>query len=516
MRRRFLELSAAMFLLASCGESRGGPIEVIVAEANAPNLVVSLSANDVDERQPIVVDASASSDPQGDTLDYAISLSSDAAEIIEARPPVWTIRVPEVIGDERLNVTILASDGTHQKSVTKDVMVRNYDRAPISDTLHVGERILDTEFVALDEINEGPLFSDSPLLLVIVTVDGDDFLIIKYLEFDRAQPDGWKILGSYTTDIDYSGKDWTVFNFFGHEQINRTEFITRENIDIALASNAGDLVVYENIFSNPSIQYFSIPNDFCHIREERREGSYVKSDKVAPDSDSEIESSYDYPRFTQVSGIKLHTPRNDLVLLPKLQNSNSTLFQPPVPVEGEEETYCTSLARNEAQRTRGYPGNLDYYRSEFSELSNIPDLELVGETSSNSILVSLFSDTIHDGNHYATVIKSDRSWYYGPPDTPVQKELIKLPNGVPADLSVYLPYPLGGYPTNGLLGPFYIFAPETPYIYALKVEREGTGIELDFIEADYGVAGVSICFTCGPQFFLSSENGTATLETIEE
>ncbi len=86
----------------------------------------------VDERMPVTLDGSASSDLDGDALTYnwtapaGITLSDTAAQ-----SPTFT--APEVASDTDYTLTLEVSDGTLSDTDTVTVTVRHVNRAPIAD-----------------------------------------------------------------------------------------------------------------------------------------------------------------------------------------------------------------------------------------------------------------------------------------------------------------------------------------------------------------------------------------------
>ena len=100
----------------------------------APMIAIVPLPTSVDELQSFIVDASGSSDPDGDDLTFEISLSgSDNARVSNPDGgPIWTVETDQVTEDEFSTVTVAVSDAENSVEASFDVTISNYDRTPLS------------------------------------------------------------------------------------------------------------------------------------------------------------------------------------------------------------------------------------------------------------------------------------------------------------------------------------------------------------------------------------------------
>jgi len=131
-------VSLIAFLLVACSGGGGGTVADSPAlpdsSNTAPSLSISASALSVDERQSLQIDASATSDPDGDQLTYDLSLNGSAFASVSAlaEGPVWTLDTTQVDADEAITATITVSDGTNEVADEISFTVRAFDRTPLS------------------------------------------------------------------------------------------------------------------------------------------------------------------------------------------------------------------------------------------------------------------------------------------------------------------------------------------------------------------------------------------------
>ena len=124
---RTLLLAAGAALLTACSGGGGGgsssPPPPPPPPANAaPVVSFTLSAGTVDEGQPFTVDATGSSDADGDSLSFTLTQTGGpAAEEVSTGSGVFEFSMPEVTQDETLNFELSVSDG--EDTITQVVSV---------------------------------------------------------------------------------------------------------------------------------------------------------------------------------------------------------------------------------------------------------------------------------------------------------------------------------------------------------------------------------------------------------
>lgn len=140
------EFLISALLISACSGGSSSSTEPLPPAANgndpspqtnsAPDLRVTLSSAQVFEHQAITIDASATTDADGDSLNYALKLAETpyAAVGDSNVGPVWTIDTTDVDADALIKATVTASDGHDTVAMDVEFTVVNYDRSPLNKT----------------------------------------------------------------------------------------------------------------------------------------------------------------------------------------------------------------------------------------------------------------------------------------------------------------------------------------------------------------------------------------------
>ena len=125
------DMTATIQVTASDGRLNATAEADIVIINNAPPVAV-LEATPlmVDEGQPIIFDASGSSDPEGDSLTYSYVQIAGPSLNLENTAETFTTDAPEVEADSLATLEVQVSDGRDTTTERVDVNVTNIVQAP--------------------------------------------------------------------------------------------------------------------------------------------------------------------------------------------------------------------------------------------------------------------------------------------------------------------------------------------------------------------------------------------------
>ena len=140
-------------------DGRGGSdtatVDVEIVDNVAPEAALSASVADVDEGQPLVFDAGASTDAEGDALTYTfVQIAGPDVDVSASSGSTLSIDAPEVTADALLTIEVQVDDGVDISTARVDVTVENVVLEPdagLDETLAAELDLGDLELVEMTE-----------------------------------------------------------------------------------------------------------------------------------------------------------------------------------------------------------------------------------------------------------------------------------------------------------------------------------------------------------------------------
>ena len=492
-------------MLAACGGGGGGtaapaspppaPAPPPPAGNSAPQPVVTVNYPIVDEGRSFVIDASASTDSDGDALTFDIEQVSGITLPQEsAAGGVFTYSTPMVGQDELVSFKVTVRDNETASETTVDITVRNYARAPLS-TQWGGElfrEALPTGAVrafAHDDDNSAPSLNNR---LYIVSEDEDGLVLHRETPAVDGSLHFSQPLLTFAPD---ESSVPAIFEFFDY------------NLDTQL-----DMAVLSP--SDSGVETYLVQEDGAGGFTMIDSGGATVSGACA------LTSAYvgeDRPTagVNEFPGVLIGTHGNGLTALLNDGNPRDAGYfsrtltvstagracglSAPLDLDGEGgyEVYAYDPAR---QEFTGF--NEPVTTSTVSSLTfnaSLPasDMKLVEVASGigaagQQLLAALFSDGVHEGHHAVLIFQNSGG--------SIQQTTINLPNGVPTDMVfATIDSEDPAYPSySDYDSDLVIAVPGTPYIYVLENLSSPvspglvTFSDIAYVDVGFGVQTVDV------------------------
>lgn len=454
-----------------------------VSTNSPPSIALTASSQLIDERQSLRIDASATTDPDGDVLSFELSLdgSSSASVLSRASGPVWTLETTKVDADEVVTATLRVSDGTTEVSEDVTFTIRKFDRSPISTIWAVPTQTYDVSDNGSAKLPEDVFFSGFKILHVLHRSATNTLSVLEFTFFNSIFRDPTLI----PLDMPASASDFLM--------AERIQYAS-ERSGFAVFSPETESI---RVFKRESQQdvsdggQFSIPGlcdaSWAHIS-----------------TDSDI---LQFPSLLIGTGNGLHAWLNDGRTIP-LRDRSGTFSQSRIwrpsgrfcfaatgGIYYDEMAHEIELVLLDTFSDTEFPGPVSV---------SVPNgLRLVDiETGLSQIreeyIALLFAGETHNAPHQLTIL-------YQSPNGAVDQLDIPLPAGIPASLTV------GSIDTDFDEVEFSNFAnkdddiviavPDTPYAYVIRseysVEAGLTFAPLEFFHVGFDVLDTALIITDG-------------------
>ena len=180
MKKEFMWSCVCAVILASCGGggsgSSGSTPPPPPSGNTAPVASFSLSATTVSENSTFSVDASGSSDADGDTLTYTWSQTSGPSlQFSDVSAVTTDVSVPSLTSDTTAEIRLQVSDGTTTSTTTATVTLDNLNQEPTATTNFNTEKTFKYSDTPIGvDIFAVPVFNDETLNILVVD-DGQSY-----------------------------------------------------------------------------------------------------------------------------------------------------------------------------------------------------------------------------------------------------------------------------------------------------------------------------------------------------
>ncbi|MEM7637542.1 MAG: hypothetical protein AAF269_00660 [Pseudomonadota bacterium] len=470
---------STVLICAACSGSGGNqtpqPPQVVTPPPNnAPTLTLEVIPTSLDERQSFTLDASRSSDADGDALTYQVEFSpSDLAQLADASSaPVWSVETFEVDQNETVSVTVTVSDGRDTASETLEFTLLNYERTPLTSLWgRAADRFSDATLADRNLGWSHPFGIDS-YMYTLTRADNNTGRIQQFRFLDDAIPAptdielGVEITGQedfYRFPLDFSvGPDFVLHS----QETGQVQIFRREsNSEV---SEAGDFTIADScsigatqtgdsfVAGEPLGLIVGTPNGltallnngspFSAPQSAAQIGTFSESRIIATTGDF---CELDFNQFNTSENARFYdAARQEIV---PIRNGRGSMAQldTPLTVDAPSDMTLVDVAG-------GYMSFGSYYTA------------------------LLFAGESHTSDHQLTIVHQ----FFGPPQEQVD---IALPHGVPSSLYVA---PFNG---SGLATDIIVTVPETPYAYVFKNISQFNQVRfepIEFLDVGFGVTGI--------------------------
>lgn len=450
---------------------------------SAPDIRVTLSLTQVFERQTITVDASATTDADGDALNYELKLVDTPYATIAGsnNGPAWKIDTTEVDTDALVKATITASDGNDTVAMNVEFTIMNYDRTPLNKTW---EEVSDTYEISANgsaKFSENRFYDGFKGAHLLRTNESDQLEIVEFTFFKSTFDDPVKI----ATDMP------------GDEAAS----LITQNIQFQ-SEYPGFAVV------SPSTETAKVIK-----RESRSEGS--------------IGGSLTLPGLCSASWKHIALTREITERASLFIGTNNGLWGWLNAGRAINNRDLSGVFTDDTVWDPSgnfcHPGELGvFYDPEKRELNvwktehitqpdlpmpiavnapiglNVVDVRIGISDTRDSFIALLFAGKTHDAPHQLSI-------FYKALSGQIEQLDYDLPSGIPTNLAVhsidtnFIDMERGGWGNRD--SDIVIAVPETPYVYIIETqssETEGLSFgPLEFFEAGFGVRDIALIVTDG-------------------
>lgn len=522
----------SLFALSSCsggGGSSPAPAPTTPPVAAAPTISIAVDKSVVDEGQPFTIDASATTDPNGDTVTFSITQTAGPVlqQISGTSSAVFSFETPRLDVDTVVSFTVTASDGSQSSDQSVSVTIQNIVRTPLTDQW---TDLLDSQSVGVD-VNQ--LFSGTsnqdgssfgvPAKALALSQNaqfGDDR--VHELEFAS---DGTFTVGPGLQLPAFSGPDPDdlIYVFDDLNLDTRLDIVQYDPV-------SGLLAFYENIDDSGStllttIASLTTPN--------------VNSTPVACDaSTTRIGNDRPGTFINEFPGLLIGTIGNGLR---GVLNSGNPRTDPASQTVGfsTEATFTTSGSFCGFALSSLNPGGFNEVYSYDPDRQEVVPIDLpvtlppsIGQAipltlpvaglrlvdlksgigqGGQAFLALLLTEGVHEGTHLIAVLQLENGSF--------TQTTLTLPNGVPSELLVTSIDAIGTSNISEFDSDLVVVVPETPYIYVFEnlSQQDGSTVSfapITFFEAGFDVANITLLDATqsfGPELVTGSTDGTVAV-----
>ena len=486
---------------------------------SAPSVVAVVDKTVVDEGQPFAIDASATTDADGDTIAFTIrQTSGPQMNLTSEGGGVFRYQTPYVAADTPLSFEVTATDGEDASTILVDVAISNYARLPLSTQwgAELSRASMDgsVRAIGVDSFPD-PVTLNERLLVVSENAGGS-------LDIHRLTPAANGSLSVPSPTLTLAPDEQA-----GPAKIVFADFNLDTRMEFAVLSVTDSQVTAFRVEDGAS------GNDVV-----AESGSAVVPGACAlaairVGDDRPLASVGEYP------GILVGTEGNGLTAM--LNDGNPRDIGLPTSGAGEfsrtqslatSGTACGFTAQSDLNGQGGYEiyaydpvrqelvGYAEPVTTAATQTGTIaiqlpaPGMALVDidvgiGSAGQELVAAVFSDGRHDGNHALLIFQNDGGM--------ITQTTVTLPNGVPSDLAFAS---IDDGLSNDYDSDVVITVPETPYLYVFENLSSASvpGVvefsDVAYFEVGFGAHVVAISEvddTFGEDLVVGTDNGEVIL-----